>query len=119
MIEINILLVEDNEQEQQLCLNVTEDFSDDYQCKINVFFCKNVTESNASLSQSVYDGAIIDMRLEDVGNEGNQVIQEIRENFRRIPVSIMTGTPDVVDTSGYPLINTYKKGEAEYRDIIL
>lgn len=119
MIEINILLVEDNEQDQQLCLNAAEDFSDDYQCKINIFVCKNVTESNASLSQSVYDGAIIDMRLEDVGNEGNQVIQEIRENFRRIPVSIMTGTPDVADTSGYPLINIYRKGETEYRDIIL
>ncbi|MDX7421608.1 hypothetical protein SJ301_31805, partial [Klebsiella pneumoniae] len=50
--------------------------------------------------------------------EGNDVIDRIKDTFRRIPVAIMTGTPDAANTAGFPLIEVYKKGEAKYSEII-
>lgn len=58
------------------------------------------------------DFAIIDIKL--LGDKsGNDVIQEIKNNLR-IPVAVMSGTPDIQDES----IRFYTKGEKTYRDII-
>ena len=62
---------------------------------------------------------LIDMRLGDSGNEGNQALGFIREHLTRIPVAIYTATPDVADDEdGIPLIGVFKKGDKEYKDII-
>lgn len=118
MTEMNLLLVEDNEQDQQSCNNAVRDFGEDNDCQINIKICFGVKEALKALNESYYDGAIIDMRLADQGNEGNQVIVQIRDNFRRIPVVIMTGTPDAAETEGFPLVGRYTKGEVQYSDII-
>lgn len=116
---MNLLLVEDNEQDQQSCNNAVKDFKEDNQCQINIKVCVGVEDALKSLNESYYDGAIIDMRLAEQGNEGNQVIEQIRDNFRRIPVVIMTGTPDVAEMEGFPLIGKYVKGgEIGYSDVI-
>ncbi|MFM4855192.1 hypothetical protein ACEUDN_00465 [Aeromonas hydrophila] len=118
MTEIYLLLVEDDDQDRDSCLNAASDFGDDVNCKINVMTCKDIEEAMTALSSSFYDGAIIDMKLAKTGNEGNQVIKQIRDGLKRIPVVIMTGTPDVAETDDFPLVNIYKKGEALYYDII-
>lgn len=116
---MNLLLVEDNEQDQQSCNNAVNDFKEDNQCQINIKVCVGVEDALKALNESYYDGAIIDMRLAEQGNEGNQVIEQIRDNFRRIPVVIMTGTPDVAEMEGFPLIGKYVKGsEIGYSDVI-
>ncbi|EMG3986460.1 hypothetical protein V4287_001986 [Serratia marcescens] len=118
MTEINLLLVEDAKQDQQSCQNAASDFQEDNNCTINIKVCANVNDALIALNESYYDGAIIDMRLAGQGNEGNQVINRIKDTFRRIPVAIMTGTPDAAETDGFPLINIYKKGETPYSEII-
>ena len=119
MNEMNLLLVEDDAQDQQSCKNAVRDFGEDNHCQINIKTCIGVEEALKALNESYYDGAIIDMRLADQGNEGNQVIEQIRDNFRRIPVVIMTGTPDVAETAGFPFIGKYVKGgEVGYSDVI-
>jgi DNA-binding NtrC family response regulator len=109
MIEINLLLVEDNEQDQQNCLNAAHDYGEDHTCKINITVCKYITEAQMSVSNFIYDGAIIDMKLAGDGNEGNEVIKTIKNDLKRIPVAIMTGTPDVAEVDGFPLLFIYKK----------
>ncbi|MBP4040651.1 hypothetical protein J9885_05110 [Aeromonas sp. SrichE-2G] len=118
MTEIYLLLVEDDEQDRNSCLSAATDFGEDFECKINISTCKDIDEALTALSNSFYDGAIIDMKLAKVGNEGNQVIRQIRDSLKRIPVVIMTGTPDVAETDNFPLVNIYKKGEKTYYDII-
>lgn len=118
MTEINLLLVEDAKQDQQSCKNAASDFQEDNNCTINIEVCANVNDALTALNESHYDGAIIDMRLAGQGNEGNQVIAQIKETFRRIPVTIMTGTPDVAETEDFPLVAIYKKGEKPYSEII-
>lgn len=118
MSEMNLLLVEDSVQDQQSCNNAVNDFKEDNQCQINIKVCVGVEEALKALNESYYDGAIIDMRLAEQGNEGNQVIEQIRDNFRRIPVVIMTGTPDAAEIEGFPLVGRYTKGEKQYSDIV-
>ena len=118
MTEMNLLLVEDDVQDQESCKNAVKDFREDNLCQINIKICVDVVEALKALNESYYDGAIIDMRLADQGNEGNQVIEQIRDTFRRIPVVIMTGTPDVAETKGFPLVDRYTKGETPYSDIV-
>lgn len=118
MTEIYLLLVEDDNQDRNSCLNAANDFGEDFGCKINITTCDNIDDALTALSNSFYDGAIIDMKLAKLGNEGNQVIKQIRDGLKRIPVVIMTGTPDVAETDKLPLVNIYKKGEIAYYDII-
>ncbi|WP_336228051.1 hypothetical protein [Enterobacter kobei] len=118
MNNIDLLLVEDAKQDQESCIHAAEDYQEDHGCTINIKVCSNVEEALSALSESHFDGAIIDMRLAGHGNEGNDVIDRIKDTFRRIPVAIMTGTPDAAKTEGFPLINVYKKGEVLYSEII-
>ncbi len=118
MSEMNLLLVEDHEQDITSCMNAVNDFMEDESCTVNVKVCSNVEDALLSLSQSYYDGAIIDMRLANEGDEGNQITEQIKNTFRRIPVVIMTGTPDSALTEGIPLVGLFKKGETKYYEII-
>lgn len=118
MTNMRLLLVEDNEQDQKLCMNAVTDFSDDNNCEIDIDYCVDVESALANLNESYYDGAIVDMKLAGEGNEGNEILGKIRDTFRRIPVAIMTGTPDVINHNGFPLVDIYRKGEAKYIDII-
>lgn len=118
MTNMKILFVEDNQQDQLLCFNAVEDFNEDNNCNVVIDCCDNVEAALIKLSGSYYDGAIIDMKLANEGNEGNEVLDEIKRTFRRIPVAIMTGTPDVISPEDFPLVEIYKKGDSEYQSII-
>lgn len=118
MTAMNLLLVEDSEQDQKTCQNAVNDFQEDNECEINLEIKATVQDAIDALNNSYYDGAIIDMKLAGEGNEGNLVIDQIRSTFRRIPVVIFTGTPDVAELDNFPLLDLKKKGETQYSDII-
>lgn len=120
---MKLLLVEDYSGDQQLCLNAVEDFNNDidFEFKVNLEICRNVQEAEEKLKQSDFDGVIIDIKLDNSGtDDGNQVIKQIKESLKRIPVAIMTGTPEDVEESDFPLIKIYSKGQTgiRYIDII-
>ncbi|ASK27154.1 response regulator [Neisseria chenwenguii] len=117
---MKLLLVEDNEADQQLCQSAVADFNEDNSTfRVDLEVCGNVTEAEKRLNESDFDGVIIDMKLtSSEPDEGNQVIQQIKESLNRIPVVIMTGTPDVAEQNEFPLIDICKKGDIQYREII-
>lgn len=118
MIDFKLLLVEDDEQDLQLCRDCVKDFENDKKCSIELIECRNVQDAFNKLDNS-FDGAIIDLKLADEGNEGNQVLSLIAESYFRIPVAILSGTPDPAD-SDYANIGVFKKGEpgAGYADLL-
>lgn len=120
MNNMKLLLVEDDKNDQELCKNAIDDFNEDNQeCNIILKTCETVKKAEEHLKKLDFDGVIIDMKLTSTGtDEGNQVIDKIKENFNRIPVVIMTGTPDVAEQNDFPLINIYNKGEIQYKKII-
>ena len=118
MTDFKLLLVEDDEQDLRLCRDCVNDFNKERSCSIALIECKNVAEAFEKLDNS-FDGAIIDLRLGDEGDEGNQVITRIEESYFRIPVAILTGTPDAAD-SDFAYIEVFKKGApgAGYTDLL-
>lgn len=119
MNNMKLLLVEDNKDDQDLCKNAVNDFNEDNQeFNISLETCETITEAEEKLKKLDFDGVIIDMKLTSTGiDEGNQVISEIKKNFNRIPIIIMTATPDAAEQN-FPIISIFKKGETQYKQII-
>ena len=111
MSKLKLLIVEDNEQDLALCRGKVDIYNDDNQGKIELVECKNVGDAFSKLDNS-FDGAIIDLKLGYDGDEGNEVIGKIDELQFRIPVIILTGTPDSADMN-LPVIGIFKKGNTD------
>ena len=118
MNELRLLIVEDDERDLNTCKATVARYEDQTGRKVDLVECKNVEEALGKLDNS-FDGAIIDLKLGNQGDEGNQVIYEIEESHFRIPVFILTGTPNPVDT-GFTHIKVFKKGDsgAGYDDLL-
>ncbi len=118
MADFKLLLVEDNYQDIRSCRDCVNDFKQEKSCDIELVECTSVQEAFEKLDNS-FDGAIIDLKLSDKGDEGNQVVRQIEESHFRIPVAILTGTPNAAD-SGFAYIGVFKKGEkgAGYADLL-
>ncbi len=118
MTEFKLLLVEDNEQDYDSCVDCIQDFEDENKCSIELVRCKTVPEALKKLDNS-FDAAIIDLKLGKNDDGGNEVIQKIEESYLRIPVAILTGTPGKTN-SEYVNIGVYRKGDkgAGYGDLL-
>ena len=109
MKSIKLLIVEDNEDELSACQDSADTYKLQYQFCIELDKCQNVDEAFSKLNNS-FDGAIIDLKLGNKGNEGDEIIQMIKAQNIRIPVAILTGTPNAVNED-FTYIGVYKKGE--------
>ncbi|MBE2898265.1 response regulator [Pasteurellaceae bacterium 20609_3] len=120
MNNIKLLLVEDSREDIKICQNAVDDFNNDNtEFKVCLEVCKTVEEAEEKLKQSDFDGVIVDMKLtSSEPDDGNKVIQKIKNSLRRIPVVIMTGTPYFAEQDDFPLIKRYIKGEHSYSEII-
>lgn len=119
MATMKILLVEDDIQERNNCQDVVRDFNQENQeNKVELIKAVNLEDALIKLDYS-FDGAIIDLKLADQGGEGNQVTRRIEESYFRIPVLILTGTPDDVERNK-TVIEVFKKGDpgTGYDDIL-
>lgn len=118
MSAFRLLIVEDNAQDLDTCRDTVARYRDEKQREIELVECRSVDEAFEKLDNS-FDGAIIDLRLADQGDEGNQVLSRIAESYFRIPVAILTGTPDAAD-SDFAYIGVFKKGDpgAGYADLL-
>lgn len=110
-----ILLIEDAAGDAESCedtvkrMNLQEG-AEIYQVLVAESYDKGIAEL-----KNHYDGIIVDIKL-DGEHSGNQVIRAIIEKYR-VPVAVMTGTPDTELEENSPIC-TYKKGEDSYENII-
>ena len=118
MNNMRLILIDDDDQEVCSCTGAVQDFNEDHQCDIQLETCKTIQSALKALESSYFDGAIIDMRLGDSGNEGNQALDVIRQHLKRIPVAIYTATPDVADVTDIPSIGLFKKADITYGELI-
>jgi len=110
MSEFKLLLVEDNKEEIAVCKETIARYNDEKKREVELVESRSVDDAFDKLDSS-FDGAIIDLKLAGEGGEGNRVIQRISESNLRIPVAILTGTPDAVD-SDFVYFGVFTKGEA-------
>ena len=118
MSRLKLLVVEDDPQDIDTCRSTVERFQHETQRKVELVECKDVDEAFEKLDNT-FDGAIIDLKLGNEGDEGNQVIHRIKERQYRFPVAILTGTPSSADPD-FSYVGVFKKGEsgAGYSDLL-
>jgi hypothetical protein len=121
MCDLKLLIVEDNDQDLNTCRDYVNDFKRKNLCNIELIVCKTIEEAFQKLDMT-FDGAIIDIKLDTqgTGDEGNIVLNKIREAHLRIPVAVFTATPgSVEEVPGY--IGIFKKGShgPQYKDLLL
>jgi len=96
METLNLLFVEDNPNEIKIFEDTLERYCKEKEPEINISVTKksNLDESLKSLS-NFFDGAIVDIKLNQDGDAGNKLIDKITKQYR-IPVAIYTGNPNNV-----------------------
>ena len=120
MSTFRLLVVEDHPDDLRTCRETIERYRHEKQREVEHVECKDVSEAFKILNtDSTFDGAVIDLKLGNKGDEGNQVIQKIEEEDIRIPIVILTGTPASVDQS-FTYVDVLRKGDpgAGYDDIL-
>ena len=115
---MKLLIVEDNDTDLDTCRDCVKDFIGEKKCQIDLIECITLDEA-IKIIDKTFDGAIIDIKLGVHGDEGNKVLDKIRETSLRIPVAILTATPGNVEQKPN-YIGVYKKGEegAGYADLL-
>ena len=121
MNTLRLLIVEDVEQELESFRDDLEDYIREKERDIDLVECKTLEDALDKLDNS-FDGAIIDLKLANHRtNEGNQVVEKIRESFFRIPIAIFTGNPGEWDhglDGKIMLIKVFTKGETEHYELL-
>ena len=116
MNPFRLLIAEDNEKDLKTCRDSVERYMHEKKRSLKLVECRTAADAIETLDSS-FDGAIIDLTLADRGDEGNQIINKIQTERFRIPVAIMTGTPDSADGQ-FTYIGVFKKGETSYEEIL-
>ena len=117
MSALRLLIVEDDEQDLMTCKDSVERYIEENQRQIELVAYKTVDEALEGLDNK-FDGAIIDLKLAEQGDEGNQIIREISESFLRIPIAIFTGNPDNLNATDIENIGIFIKGESKYDEVL-
>ncbi len=120
MSKLRLLIVEDDEQELEACRDSVERYGDEKNRDFELIECKSLDEALELLDNS-FDGAIIDLKLADGGDEGNQIIKKIEESFFRIPVAIFTANPGNSDhtlNQKIMLLDVFQKRVTQFDELL-
>lgn len=99
---MKLLLVEDLDDNIKLFRDTIDRYSRQHNIAITYEIAKSASEASKTLNHS-FDGAIIDLKLEQDEDGGNKVVREIQEAYR-IPIAVHTGTPTNLSINPSPLL---------------
>jgi len=114
MSEIYIMVVEDNSGDRQIVRDSAEFYELEFDRKVKIEFCDNVPDAIARINGS-FDGAILDMKLQNDEEGGNKILEAIENSTFRVPVIFVTAYPDLVDNSNL-VLRSRPRGEGKYSD---
>lgn len=97
MNELKIMFVEDAEDQQESFEDTVKVFNrNNNNVKIKYDIAADPMEASNIIDGS-YDGAIIDLKLDDDEEAGNKIVKELYETFTRIPIIFVTAYTDLVN----------------------
>ena len=98
MNQLKIMFVEDAEDQQESFKDTVEVFNRNNQqhnLKVEYKIAADPVEASNIIDGS-YDGAIIDLKLDDDEEGGNKIVKELYDTFTRIPIIFVTAYADLV-----------------------
>ena len=119
MNKLRLLFVEDSPQDIETFRDMLGEYKDETKRDIDPVECITSDQAEEALENldGSFDGAIIDLKLGDRGDEGNKLIKKIEKSFFRIPIFIFTARPSNVDES-VEGVEVYTKGEIDYYGLL-
>lgn len=97
MNELKIMFVEDAEDQQESFEDTVKIFNrNNSNLKVKYDIAADPMEASNIIDGS-YDGAIIDLKLDDDEEAGNKIVKELYETFTRIPIIFVTAYTDLVN----------------------
>ena len=112
MNRIKILLIEDERDQQDIFREAVDVIKSKKGLTVKYEIAKNVQEAKDKLDGS-FDGTIIDLKLGDDEEGGNEIVHQLEEVFARIPVIFVTAFPDLV-IEHPSIINTRSRDKGTY-----
>ena len=114
MINMKLLIVEDEESVRKDLTSSIKRYNREFNHCITYDEAENLQEALEKLDNT-FDGALIDLNLNDDTEGGNAVIKAIRSANIRIPLTILSGTPSGDD---HPNVTCHTKGEVTHDSIL-
>ena len=109
---MKILLVEDADDQQDIFKSSVEIFNIKNNLNVQYEIAENISDAFNKIDGS-YDGAIIDLKLKNDEDGGNEIVRQLGDSFIRIPVVFVTGFVDLVND--HPsVIKTRSRDEETY-----
>ena len=118
MNTMKILLVEDDKQQQDAFKNSVEVFNDRNQLNVEYEIAKDISSALKKIDGS-YDGAIIDLRLDNDEEGGNEIVRQLGDSFTRIPIIFVTVFVDDVINHPSVIKKRHRTGGRYESDLIL
>lgn len=118
--DLNLLYIEDNIDDISLFANTVKRYNKEHESEKKVTFadCKTLEEAQNLLSDrnNVFNGIVIDIKLNNVPGEGNKATNIIKNLLIRVPCVAYTGTPD--DVNSDLILKQFIKGSSSIDDVI-
>jgi len=116
---MRLLVVEDDDSALTVCRDSVDTYKEQKQLDIELEECKSLDDALSRLDNS-FDGAIIDLKLGNQDDGGNQIIKEIRNSCFRVPVVVVTGYPPEDEYLDVGVVSIVTKGtfDSEYHRIL-
>ena len=93
---MKILLIEDTKDQQEIFKMSVEVFNDKNDLSVEYEIAEDIPDALNKIDGS-YDGTIIDLRLGDEEEGGNEIVRQLGRSFTRIPIIFVTGYVDLVN----------------------
>lgn len=114
---MKILLVEDAVEQQRAFENTVTVFNDKHDSNVEYEISEDILSALNEIDGS-YDGAILDLKLGNDEEGGNEIVRQLDSLLIRIPVVFVTAFPDSVDE--HPsVIKTRSREEETYESDLL
>ena len=115
MTALQLLLVEDDDARIKEYQEVLDDYIETRGRHIEMPVAKTLDEAKQGLDGSI-DAAIVDLNLGGGTMDGGEIIDELKKYFR-IPVAILTGTPDDAENVP-PVVEVFTKGKHGFDEVL-
>ncbi|MBC8393306.1 MAG: response regulator, partial [Deltaproteobacteria bacterium] len=117
MDKLKILVVEDDKEQQQIFSDSVDVYKDKHKCDIEFLFAQSLEEALKIVDGS-FDGVILDLKLNEEEDGGNQVAENMLKSFFRVPIIFVTGFPELVDNNNPLIIKSRSRESERYEDDI-
>ncbi len=118
MNTMKILLVEDDEKQQEAFKDSVKIFNAKYPLNVEYEIAESASCALKKIDGS-YDRAIIDLRLGNDEDAGNEIVRQLGDPFTRIPIIFVTGYSVDLVADHSSVIKMYSRGDRTYESDLL